>query len=411
MCDFIEYSLRDIETKDGYGSVDGPFGSNLPASAYTEKGVPVIRGVNLSLGVERFKDYNYVFVSQATADQLIRSSCKPGDIIFTKKGTLGQTGLVPTDSEYKYFILSSNQMRLRVNKEIADPLYVYYFVSSTYSQNRILADSMTSGVPKINLGYIRNFRIILPSLDIQKIVVSVISAYDDLIENNKRRIALLEKMAEDIYREWFVRFRFPGYQTAEFEKGMPKGWEIKKLGEILTLSYGKALKIEERKDGEIPVYGSSGVVGFHDQPLVKRSGIIVGRKGNVGSVFWSAKEFFPIDTVYYVESNVSRYFLYYLLQTMNFINNDAAVPGLNRNQAYSNQVLFPGDKLIAEFETVVRPVLKQRQTLEEINNKLVATKEILLPRLISGKISVVDLDIQFPPNLKDEIVKTEKRVA
>ena len=165
---FKEFKLSEIELKNGYGSVDGPFGSNLPASDYTDSGVPVIRGCNLSLGDERFKDYNYVFVSENTAERLIRSSCKANDIVFTKKGTLGQTGLVPSDSQHKMFILSSNQMRVRLNAEIANPLYVYYFVSSPYSRQRILADAMTSGVPKINLGYLRNFKLLLPEIESHK---------------------------------------------------------------------------------------------------------------------------------------------------------------------------------------------------------------------------------------------------
>ena len=126
----------------------------------------------------------------------------------------------------------------------------------------------------------------------QKKIAAILSAYDDLIEINKGRIALLEKMAEEIYREWFVRFRFPGWEQTAFEKGIPVGWDVKTLGSIVELVYGKALKSEDRCDGNYPVYGSSGVVGYHNEALVKRGGIIVGRKGNVGSIHWCDKPFF-----------------------------------------------------------------------------------------------------------------------
>lgn len=211
-------------------------------------------------------------------------------------------------------------------------------------------------------------------------------------------------MTEEIYREWFVRFRFPGWQKAEFEKGLPVGWPVKKLSDILSLQYGKALKNEDRLEGAVPVYGSSGVVGFHNEAFVQRPGIIVGRKGNVGAIHWSDVAFYPIDTVYFVESDLSEHFLYYLLHSVNFINNDAAVPGLNRKQAYSNQVLVPDGALIDQFESLVKPLYEQK-TLTTMNDNLEKTKTQLLPRLISGKLSVEGLDIQFPPSMQSD--KTE----
>jgi type I restriction enzyme S subunit len=123
--------------------------------------------------------------------------------------------------------------------------------------------------------------------------------------------------------------------------GNQSTWEVRKLSDVLVLHYGKALKKEDRRDGPFPVFGSSGIVGSHDTSLAKGPGVIVGRKGNVGSVFWSETDFFVIDTAYYVTSSLPLRFLYYLLPTLNFINGDAAVPGLSRSQAYSLDVRIP----------------------------------------------------------------------
>ncbi|QSX36176.1 restriction endonuclease subunit S [Shewanella sedimentimangrovi] len=292
----------------------------------------------------------------------------------------------------------------QINSIVVNDEHDYKFVYYLLQAYRPIIFSYNSGIdtPLVPKSVFETIKVKCPDLPIQRKVAAVLSAYDDLIENNKRRIAVLENMAEEIYREWFVRFRFPGYQTAEFEKGIPTGWEVEKLGNICELAYGKALKKEDREDGQIPVYGSSGVVGYHNKALTKQGGIIVGRKGNVGSVHWSASPFFPIDTVYYVKSDISNYFLYYLMGNMNFINNDAAVPGLNRNQAYSNTLLLPGDKLIKQFEIRVKPLFEQRQIiLEEISN-LNSTKLALLPRLISGKLSLDELDIKSPPSMQEE---------
>ena len=125
-------TLGEIARAGNHGLVDGPFGSNLPASSYTESGVPVIRGSNLTLGLGRFRAAEFVYVSEETAERLSRSICIPSDIVFTKKGTLGQTGFVP-DTPFSKYLISSNQMKLSVDRRKADPLFVYYYVSSASS--------------------------------------------------------------------------------------------------------------------------------------------------------------------------------------------------------------------------------------------------------------------------------------
>lgn len=243
----------------------------------------------------------------------------------------------------------------------------------------------------------RKFKIEVCPLNIQHKIVAILSAYDDLIENNTRRIKILEEMARLLYNEWFVKFRFPGHEQVNMvdsELGLiPEGWEVKKLGDVVELAYGKALKASDRLGGEVAVYGSSGVVGYHNKSLVKAPGIIVGRKGNVGSIFWSYKNFYPIDTVYYVQTKVSLYYIYYNLKTHNFINNDAAVPGLNRNQAYSLPFILPTVNLLDKFQNFVQPIFQHLNNLKIKNNNLRQSRDLLLPKLISGEIDVEALDI------------------
>ena len=258
-----------------------------------------------------------------------------------------------------------------------------------------------SAQPNLNLTQLGNVKFKLPDLTTQRKIAAILSAYDELIENNQRRIALLEKMAEEIYREWFVRQRFPGHEKVKKVKGVPEGWEIKKLGSVLEFCYGKALKDDDRVSGEFHVYGSSGVVGTHNEALVKTPGLIVGRKGNVGSVYWSDRGFFPIDTVYYVKSELPNSFLYFLLRSMNFINNDAAVPGLNRNQAYSNLFFLPPAQLIKRYVEIADSLFKMKRVLTRKNEYLTSMRDKLLPRLISGKLSIEHLDIQFPPGMEE----------
>ena len=301
-------------------------------------------------------------------------------------------------------LLNQNAVILKPKANINRIFFYYLLKSDSYKGYIINTAQGAANQASITLDSIFRYSFFLPHLPIQRKIAAVLSAYDDLIENNNRRIAILEKMAEELYREWFVRLRFPGYEKVKVVNGVPEGWEVKKLSEIIELAYGKALKDEDRLEGPFPVYGSSGIIGYHNSALVKRPGIIVGRKGNVGNVIWSNHDFFPIDTVYYVRSKLPFEFLYFLIKGMNFINNDAAVPGLNREQAYSNKLYLPKIPLIKGFVDIVTPIYENRFALLKKTSLLTTSRDRLLSRLMSGKIDVENLDIRFPISMKEEEV-------
>ena len=328
-----------------------------------------------------------------------RLTPKCNDIVLTREAPLGDVEMIRTDD---MVFLGQRTMLYRANPELLDQHFLYYTLLGPTAQAQIRTFGSGSTVEHVRVPDAEKITIPYPELAIQKKIAAILTTYDDLIEINKRRIALLEKMAEELYREWFVRLRFPGHQNTRFVKGVPEGWPVVRLGEVLELAYGKALKESDREAGFVPVYGSGGIAGFHSRALVKDKGIIVGRKGNVGSVYYSDKGFFPIDTVFYVISDLPLPYLFFVLKGMNFINNDAAVPGLNRNQAYSNKLYFPGSELVKLFSKQVDPIFELRSQLEASNDNLTKTRDLLLPRLISGKLSVEDLDIQFPPSMLDE---------
>ena len=269
-----------------------------------------------------------------------------------------------------------------------------HFVKYSLDQMRQRFLSVSRGATQDNLSLdkILSFPLLVPEVDEQRRIAGILSAYDELIENSQRRIKILESMARGLYREWFVHFRFPGHESVPRVPSpmgeIPEGWEVKKLGEVVELNYGKALKKEDRCDGDFPVFGSSGIVGTHDAALVKGPGIIVGRKGNVGSVFWCDEDFFVIDTAYFVTSTLPQRFLFYVLPTLNFINSDAAVPGLSRNQAYTLELIIPPDSLLEKFCELAGKFERQAATLQRQTQNLRRTRDLLLPRLLSGQIDV-----------------------
>jgi len=269
----------------------------------------------------------------------------------------------------------------------ADARFVKYLFDATL-QRRV--KRFTQGAAQDNLSQekLLSLEFHVPKVDEQRRIASILSTYDNLIENNNRRIELLEESARLLYRDWFVFLRYPGHELVNVVDGVPEGWERENLGSKIVLNYGKALKAENRIEGTFPVYGSSGVVGTHEKALIKGPGIIVGRKGNVGSVFWSVGDFYPIDTVYYIDLESSSFYLYHALQNMQFVSNDAAVPGLNREFAYSRLYLEPAPKIAKLFEETVTPIYEQTFKLKAYNNKLKQARDLLLPRLMSGELCV-----------------------
>jgi type I restriction enzyme S subunit len=382
------YVVDQIKSSEPHACVAGPFGSKISAKYFTDEGVPVVRGSNLRDDLTRFVPENFVFVSHTKAGEYRPQHIVSGDLVFTCWGTIGQVGIIPEDSPYPSYIISNKQLKLRVNRYLADPLFCFYYFASPRYVEHIRNRSIGGAVPGINLGILKSFSIALPTLPIQKRIAQHLGSYDELIENNRRRTALLEQAARLLYREWFVYLRFPGHEHTRISDGVPEGWQRAPLGEHVILNYGKALKAEDRVDGPFPVYGSSGVVGSHEKPLVQGPGIILGRKGNVGSVYWSAKDFYPIDTVYFIDRAMSNLYLYYSIKDMHFINTDVAVPGLNRDLAYSRPLLLPADTILRDFLEIVSPIHEQIGKLSEINEKLSTARDLVLPRLMSGEIAL-----------------------
>lgn len=329
-----------------------------------------------------------------------RTKFGPADVLITNSGTIGRMALAP-DNELTG--RTTFQKSVAILKPVASrvvPRFLYYAIQSDI--HRLIEFAGGTAQKNLLLRDLRAFCVRVPSLSVQRRIAGILSAYDDLIENNQRRIRILEDMARSLYREWFVYFRYPGHESVPLVDSslgqIPQGWEVMKLGNVLELNYGKALKKEDRRDGEYPVFGSSGIVGTHDTALVKGPGIIVGRKGNVGSVFWCDDDFFVIDTAYFVTSSLPLRFLFYVLPTLNFINSDAAVPGLSRNQAYTLEVLVPPASLLEKFCELAGAFEHQAAMFQRQTANLRRTRDLLLPRLLSGQ---VELAADTPPLTDD----------
>lgn len=291
-----------------------------------------------------------------------------------------------------------------------DPRFVYYFFKSIAPRLALL--DVGSANPTLNRNHVHPMPVRWPSLPLQLEIALTLGVLDDRIDLLRQTNATLESIARALFKSWFIDFdpvrakvegREPeGMDTAtaalfpaEFYESaigpIPKGWAIARLGDILELVYGKALKSSDRRSGCVPVYGSGGIAGYHDEALVDQPSVIVGRKGSVGTLHWEDRPFFPIDTTFYVKPRAAPLtFCYYAMQRLGLenMNTDAAVPGLNRENAYRLDLVRPKDAVMDRFDTFVgtlRSVVRANIQRVEILTDL---RDALLPRLISGKLSL-----------------------
>ena len=360
-------------------------------------GIPFARVKNLNNGFD-FTDADLLPLS-AINRVGTKTSC-PGDCVLTSKGSVGRVAYVGPDTPR--FVYSPQLSYWRsLDLEVIHPQYLRYWLQGPeFVIQRDAVKGSTDMADYVNLRDQRRMTISLPPLSTQRKIAAILSAYDDLIENNNRRIKLLEEMAQRIYREWFVVFRFPGHENIPLvhsELGpIPSGWKVSRLGDAVEFVYGKALKAGARRNGEVTVFGSGGAIGYHDEALAEGPGIVVGRKGNVGSVYWSNGAFFAIDTTYWIRSTLALTYCYYALCDMEFLDSHAAVPGLSREQAYSLPLVVPESKVIAMFDGLALQLFALCGRIADATDNLRITRDLLLPRLISGEVEVTDLDIAIP---------------
>lgn len=342
-----------------------------------------------------------------TAEQFINENkvqkkfiSKSDDLIYTRTG---QVGLI---FKGRVGVVHNNCFRVLPSEKI-NKHYLYWFLKTNYAYD--FANSVATGAAQPDLGHdsFKSMPFRYPTIQNQNKIAAILSAYDDLIENNQVRIKLLESMAEEIYREWFVRLRFPNYENERFEKGLPATWDIKPVKDIVDRKkFGRLYYEHELSEhGRVIVIDQSrnAYLGFYDgEPQHKATSndpIILFGDHSCKMVLMT-KPFSLAENVipFKPKQKISTYFLYHL------------VKDLTRTTEYKRhwtdltikKVLVPSEKLQFEFEKLVKPNHEQIELLRSSISKLQKIRDALLPRLISGKLSVESLDIKFPPSMEVE---------
>ena len=411
-------------------SRDGEWGKGKPEVGHSE--AVVIRGTDFSGVNNPSQNLPHRWIKNHLIE---RKKLRPGDIVFemaggtstqsTGRSALLRPGFFDRNAPLPA-ICASFSRHLRLDTSRFSPEFVYYLLQSLHRSGYMgVFHIQHTGVARFQYSSFKKHTVLnIPELPAQRKIAAILTAYDDLIEVNKCRIALLEKMAEELYREWFVRMRFPGHQNTRFVKGVPKGWVETQLGKIAKFTMGQSPKSEfynESGDG-LPFHQGVGTYGERFPNTVTYCSVD-GRRASKGDILFSVRA--PVGRLNIADREMiigrglaairhnegKNVYLYYLLKTVfsqeDIIGNGAIFNSVGKDELSRFAVYGHPEVLIDQFEEVAGHIDNQIDCLIRSTRFLTKTRDLLLPRLISGKLSVEDLDIQFPPSMQKGMLETE----
>ncbi len=309
----------------------------------------------------------------------------------------------------------------RAKKKKADARFTYYLTSSDAVVLPAI-NSMTgaSGRQRADKRFIQRLKLNLPDLPTQERIADILSAYDDLIEANNHRIELLEQTAQELYKEWFVRFRFPGYENVQFEDGIPEGWEIKRIVDLFDITSSKRVYLADYVDAGIPFYRSKEIIQLSQgqaitEPLYisnaayenfkskygapEKNDILITSVGTIGvSYLVDGHEFYFKDgNLTWIKSGSNKVLSLFLFQ---WLNSQSGKQQLLQSTIGTSQsaltienlkkikLLVPTKALIEDYYQKAHVMLEQKSALQMNNRNLAVQRDMLLPRLMSGKLEV-----------------------
>ena len=293
---------------------------------------------------------------------------------------------------------STEYLVFRPKDESVDNLYLYYFMKTEFMKQSMI-NSMTgaTGRQRVNNEVFKDINVHFPDIDIQKKIASILSAYDDLIENNQKQIKLLKEAEQRLYKEWFVDLHFPGHEKIIIIDGIPKGWKKDTLSKVATLKAGgdkpKTFSKERNVTYTVPVYSNAteneGLYGYTDNPVIKEECVTISARGSVGYTCLRRIPFVPIvRLISVIPKELDVIYLYFYLKNFKFDSNGAAQQQITIPMIKEKEVLIPSETVLNEFIKVVHPMQDAIDKLKSQTEKLAEARDRLLPKLMSGEIEV-----------------------
>ena len=410
MSSWTEPSLEDAPLQ----IIDGDRGKAYPKNSdYSAEGHCLF----LNAGNVTSSGFNFSecqFLSEQKDDELRKGKLARNDVVLTTRGTLGNVAYYGNGIDFSHVRINSGMVILRTDQTLLSPAFLYGYLRSPSFESQV--EQLRSGVaqPQLPIRDLSKIKIPLPPINVQERIVEVFSSYDNLIENNRRRMALLEDSARLLYCEWFVRLRFPGYEHTRIIDGVPDGWQwttISSLGKVIT---GKTPSTKDYDNFgtlvpfiKTPDMHVSSIVMFTEEYLSEKgansqknkmlppNSILVACIGaKLGVVSLNGLESQTNQQINAVvpANECLTYYAYFTLKDFRekllAIGGGATMPNVNKTKFESMSIVVPAQYLLDSFHETVKHNFEQIKTLILMNKKLETARDLLLPRLMSGEIVV-----------------------
>ncbi len=376
----------------------GPFGSQLHQSDYSSEGVPVVMPKDLING--KISEESIARVSLEHVDRLGRHKIKNGDILYSRRGDVGKCAYA-TNKELGW-LCGTGCLRVTIDPKKADSKFVFYSLQKSETIGWVINHAVGSTMLNLNTSILADVPLVLPSIQEQKYVVSILSAYDGLIENNQKQIKLLEEAAQRLYKEWFVDLRFPGHKNTKIVDGVPERWKWGYVDDVVVYhdNLRKPLSSKQREGQQklYPYYGAATLMDYVETYIFDGVYLLFGEDGSVitsdgfpvlqyvWGKFWvnnhahvfQGKEPFSTECAYVMFKEMS----------ISDVVTGAAQPKISQGRLTQKVVLLPEKELIYKFNKIIEPTFKKIRCLSNQINNLKEARDRMLPKLMSGELEV-----------------------
>lgn len=372
-------------------------------SEYVSEGVPFFRSKEIIERESGKVNSVSIFISQKRYDEIKEKFGVPqvGDVLLTSVGTLGIPYVIKEND--LFYFKDGNLTWMRDFSPEMNSKYLYYWLRSSFGKQSLIQRAIGSSQAAITIDILKKYQLLLPPIEQQEIIITFLSTYDDLIEKNNRKITILQEQTQEIYKEWFVRFRFPGYETAKFENGLPVGWEIVTLGDYAEIIMGQSPEscyYNMDKEG-LPFHQGVGSYGdwylqddtysTDGKRIAEPNSIIFSVRAPVGRLNITINKIILGRGVASINAKDNHNdFLFWLLKTTyskeDLIGNGSIFASVTKDELFKQKLVIPDDNLLCKFDLFAHYIEKQIRALYFKNKLLTQQRDLLLPRLMSGKL-------------------------
>ncbi|GAA6171513.1 restriction endonuclease subunit S [Colwellia sp. KU-HH00111] len=433
MSEWISTELGTI--CDEYGGViqTGPFGSQLHQHDYVAEGTPVIMPKDIKGG--KIELAEIARIDDINVKRLSKHKVQVGDIVIPRRGEISKCTLIT--EEQTGFICGTGCLKITPPKKVLDPTYFRYYLSRSDTIEWLINNAVGATMLNLSGGILKRLPVVVPPLKEQKVLAAILSSYDDLIENNLKRIKLLEEMAQITFEEWFIRMKFPGHETAVFDKetGLPEGWVKRPISDFCEKITDGTHDSPKQVEQGVPLitgkhiengfinFESAYLISYEDhEQIKKRSGLSewdilfsnIGTLGNTG-VVTEDFEYSCKNVVIFKRKHGFEYFLYSYLSNEHTVNKLDSMSSGVAQKFYSLKFIraleetLPSDDLIKEFNTLAEPIYAAKFKLNNQIKLLKEARDILLPRLLTGMIDIEQ--VELPEAMLNRLEEQEDKIA